>query len=360
MKYDISITKATTPKEKPTDESKLGFGKIFTDHMFMMDYAADKGWYNARIIPFGPIAIHPASTVLHYGAEIFEGLKAYRAADGTIRMFRPMENIQRLNRSAERLCLPELDEEGALDILNTMVELEKDWVPHSEGTSLYIRPFMYGNDPHLGVHAVKAATFVVICSPVGAYYPEGLNPVKIAIEANDVRAVRGGTGYAKCGGNYAASLRAGEKAEQKGYTQVLWLDGVEQKYIEEVGAMNVMFKINGKIVTPALDSGSILPGITRKSCLELLRDWGFEVEERQISVDELFAAAASGALEEAWGTGTAAVVSPIGQLYYQGSSYTLCGGKIGQTAQKLYDNLTGIQWGKLEDTHGWSHIVCNG
>ena len=360
MKYDISITKTTTPKEKPTDESKLGFGKIFTDHMFMMDYSAGKGWYNARIIPFGPIAIHPASTVLHYGAEILEGLKAYRAADGTIRMFRPMENIQRLNRSAERLCLPELDEEGALDILNTMVELEKDWVPHSEGTSLYIRPFMYGNDPHLGVHAVKEATFVVICSPVGAYYPEGLNPVKIAIEAHDVRAVRGGTGYAKCGGNYAASLRAGEKAEKKGYTQVLWLDGVEQKYIEEVGAMNVMFKIGGKIVTPALDSGSILPGITRKSCLELLRDWGFEVEERKISVDELFAAAASGALEEAWGTGTAAVVSPIGQLYYQDTSYTLCGGKIGQTAQKLYDNLTGIQWGKLADTHGWSHIVCNG
>ena len=360
MKYDISITKTTTPKEKPTDESKLGFGKIFTDHMFMMDYSAGKGWYNARIIPFGPIAIHPASTVLHYGAEIFEGLKAYRAADGTIRMFRPMENIQRLNRSAERLCLPELDEESALDILNTMVELEKDWVPHSEGTSLYIRPFMYGNDPHLGVHAVKEATFVVICSPVGAYYPEGLNPVKIAIEAHDVRAVRGGTGYAKCGGNYAASLRAGEKAEKKGYTQVLWLDGVEQKYIEEVGAMNVMFKIGGKIVTPALDSGSILPGITRKSCLELLRDWGFEVEERKISVDELFAAAASGALEEAWGTGTAAVVSPIGQLYYQDTSYTLCGGKIGQTAQKLYDNLTGIQWGKLADTHGWSHIVCNG
>ena len=360
MKYDISITKTTTPKEKPTDESKLGFGKIFTDHMFMMDYSAGKGWYNARIIPFGPIAIHPASTVLHYGAEIFEGLKAYRAADGTIRMFRPMENIQRLNRSAERLCLPELDEEGALDILNTMVELEKDWVPHSEGTSLYIRPFMYGNDPHLGVHAVKEATFVVICSPVGAYYPEGLNPVKIAIEAHDVRAVRGGTGYAKCGGNYAASNRAGEKAEEQGYSQVLWLDGVERKYIEEVGAMNVMFKIGGKIVTPALDSGSILPGITRKSCLELLRDWGFEVEERKISVDELFAAAASGALEEAWGTGTAAVVSPIGQLYYQDTSYTLCGGKIGQTAQKLYDNLTGIQWGKLADTHGWSHIVCNG
>ena len=357
MIYDIKIEKTTAPKEKPVDESKLGFGKIFTDHMFMMDYAEGKGWYNGRIVPFGPIPLHPASTVLHYGAEIFEGMKAYRAEDGSIRMFRPMENIKRLNTSAERLCLPQLDEEGALHILNTLVELEKDWVPHSDGTSLYIRPFLFGNDPHLGVHAVKNATFVVICCPVGAYYAEGINPVKIAIEAQDVRAVRGGTGYAKCGGNYAASLRAGQRAEEQGYTQVLWLDGVERKYIEEVGAMNVMFKIGGKIVTPAL-SGSILPGITRKSCIELLRDWGYTVQERPISVDELFAAAADGSLEEAWGTGTAAVVSPIGQLYYNGTAYTLCGGKIGEVAQKLYDNLTGIQWGKLPDAHGWSYKVC--
>jgi len=357
MIYDIKLEKTAAPKAKPQDESKLGFGKIFTDHMFMMDYAQGKGWYNGRIVPFGPIPLHPASTVLHYGAEIFEGMKAYRAADGSIRLFRPMENIKRLNASAERLCLPELDEEGALHILNTLVELEKDWVPHSEGTSLYIRPFLFGNDPHLGVHAVKEATFVVICCPVGAYYAEGINPVKIAIEAQDVRAVRGGTGYAKCGGNYAASLRAGQKAEEQGYTQVLWLDGVERKYIEEVGAMNVMFKISGKIVTPAL-SGSILPGITRKSCIELLRDWGYTVEERPISVDELFAAAADGSLEEAWGTGTAAVVSPIGQLFYNGQTYTLCNGEIGAVAQKLYDNLTGIQWGKLPDAHGWSYKVC--
>lgn len=359
MKYEISIQKTTAPKAKPTDESKLGFGRIFTDYMFMMDYSAEQGWHNGRIVPFAPIAIHPASTVLHYGAEIFEGLKAYRAADGSIRMFRPMENVRRMNNSAERLCLPQLDEEGMLDILSTMVELEKDWVPHSDGTSLYIRPFLYGNDPHLGVHAVKEATFVVICSPVGAYYAEGINPVKIAIESQDVRAVRGGTGYAKCGGNYAASLRAGQRAEEEGYTQVLWLDGVERKYIEEVGAMNVMFKIGGKIVTPAL-SGSILPGITRKSCIELLRDWGYTVEERKISVDELLAAAADGTLEEAWGTGTAAVVSPIGQLFYNGTAYTLCGNQIGEVAQKLYDNLTGIQWGKLEDAHGWSYKVCNG
>jgi len=359
MKYEITITKTTAPKAKPTDESKLGFGKIFTDHMFLMEYTEGQGWHDGRVVPFGPIPLHPASTVLHYGAEIFEGMKAYRAADGTIRMFRPMENVRRMNRSAQRLCLPELDEEGFLDILNTMVELEKDWVPHSEGTSLYIRPFLYGDDPHLGVHAVKRAVFCLICSPVGAYYAEGLNPVKIAIESEDVRAVRGGTGYAKCGGNYAASLRAGKRAEEKGYTQVLWLDGVERKYIEEVGAMNVMFKIGGKIVTPAL-SGSILPGITRKSCLELMQSWGYEVQERQISIDELLAAAENGTLEEAWGTGTAAVVSPIGQLFYGGVTHTICNNEIGELTQKLYDELTGIQWGKRDDPFGWSHIVCNG
>lgn len=358
MKYEISITKTTSPKAKPQDESQLGFGKIFTDHMFLMDYSEDKGWHNGRIVPFGPIPTHPASTVFHYGAEIFEGMKAYRAVDGTIRLFRPLENIKRLNNSAERLCLPKLDEEGCLDILNTITELEKDWIPHSEGTSLYLRPFLYGNDPHLGVHAVKNAVFAVICSPVGAYYAEGINPVKIAIESNDVRAVRGGTGYAKCGGNYAASLRAGQRAEENGYTQVLWLDGVERKYIEEVGSMNVMFKINGKIITPAL-TGSVLPGITRKSCIELLKDWGYTVEERQISVDELFAAAQSGTLEEAWGTGTAAVVSPIGHLFYNGKEYMVSDNKIGEVTQKLYDELTGIQWGKVEDKHAWSLKVCN-
>ncbi len=276
---------------------------------------------------------------------------------GDIRMFRPQENIRRMNNSAERLCLPQLDEAFALKALDTLVELEKDWVPHSEGTSLYLRPFMYGSDPHLGVHAVHNAVFVIICSPVGAYYAEGINPVKIIIESDDVRAVRGGTGYAKCGGNYAASLRAGARAEKKGYTQVLWLDGVERKYIEEVGSMNVMFKVAGKIVTPAL-TGSVLPGITRKSCIELLRSWGYEVEERLFSVDELTRAAADGTLEEAWGTGTAAVVSPIGQLCYKDTEYVVSGGQIGEITQKLYDNLTGIQWGKEPDTFGWCHKVC--
>ena len=355
---EIKITLTQSPKDKPQDESKLGFGRIFTDHMFLMDYEAGEGWYNPRIVPFGPISLSPAASVLHYGTEIFEGMKAYRTANGEIRMFRPMENIRRLNQSAERLCLPQLDEEFALKVLDTLVELEKDWVPHSEGTSLYLRPFMYGADPHLGVHAVHSATFVVICSPVGAYYAEGINPVKIVIEDQDVRAVRGGTGYAKCGGNYAASLRAGARAEKRGYTQVLWLDGVERKYIEEVGSMNVMFKVGGKIITPAL-TGSVLPGITRKSCIELLRSWGYEVEERLFSVEELTEAAANGTLEEAWGTGTAAVVSPIGWLNYMNTEYVVGDSNIGAVTQRLYDELTAIQWGRAEDVFGWCHKVCD-
>ncbi len=348
---EIKITKAAVLKEKP-DSSTLGFGKIFTDHMFMMDWNDQKGWYNARIVPFENISLHPASTVLHYGSEIFEGLKAYRRKDGKVQMFRPIENIRRMNRSAERLCLPQIPEDLAMEVLTTFVNLEQDWTPSAEGTSLYLRPFMFGNDESLGVHAVHNATYVIIASPVGSYYAEGINPVKIMIEDEDVRAVRGGTGYAKCGGNYAASNRAGERAAKQGYSQVLWLDGVERKYIEEVGAMNVMFKIGGKIVTPML-SGSILPGITRMSCIEVLKTKGFEVEERLLSIDELEDAMKNGTLEEAWGCGTAAVVSPIGELCYKGVKYAVNNGEIGEVTQSLYDTLTGIQWGKLDDTFGW-------
>ena len=348
---NITITKTCTPKAKP-DESALGFGKIFTDHMFMMDYNKETGWTNARIVPFENLSIHPASTVLHYGSEIFEGLKAYRRADGKVQLFRPIENIRRMNRSAERLCLPELPEEETLEALLKFVEVEQDWTPSSDGTSLYLRPFLFGNDESLGVHAVANATFVIIASPVGSYYPEGINPVKIMIESEDVRAVKGGTGYAKCGGNYAASNRAGERAAQQGYSQVLWLDGVERKYIEEVGAMNVMFKIDGEVVTPML-SGSILPGITRMSCLEVLRNEGYKVSERLLSIDELEEAMESGKLEEAWGCGTAAVISPIGELCYKGKKYAVNNGEIGETTQHLYDTLTGIQWGKVEDKFGW-------
>ena len=348
---EIKITKTTTPKMMPP-EDKLGFGKVFTDHMLLVDWSEERGWYDARIEPFGRISLHPASTVLHYGAEIFEGLKAYRRKDGGVQLFRPMENVRRMNNSAERMSLPQMDEKEMLSLLTTFVKLEERWVPKSFGTSLYLRPFLFGNDEALGVHAVKNATFMLIASPSGSYYAEGINPVGIMIENEDVRTVRGGTGYAKCGGNYAASTRAGERAAKKGYSQVLWLDGVERKYIEEVGAMNVMFKIGGKIVTPML-TGSILPGITRKSCIEVLRSQGVEVEERLLSVDELISALESGALEEAWGCGTAAVVSPIGRLAYGNKEYVIGGGKIGEVTQKLYDILTGIQWGIREDTFGW-------
>ena len=347
----ISVTRNQNPAVKP-DPATLGFGRIFTDHMFLMDYTAGEGWHDARIVPFGPLSLHPACTALHYGSEIFEGLKAYRRADGRVQLFRPMENIRRMNRSAARLCLPTIPEEDALEILTTFVSFEKDWVPSAPGTSLYIRPFLFGNDENLGVHSVHHATFAIITSPVGSYYKEGINPVKIMIESEDVRAVRGGTGEAKCGGNYAASNRAGEKAEKQGYSQVLWLDGVERKYIEEVGSMNVLFKINGTVVTPAL-TGSVLPGITRKSCLELLRSWGVPVEERLISAQELFDAAESGALEEAFGSGTAAVVSPIGEMGWGDRHVVVNGGQIGPLTQKLYDTLTGIQWGRLPDTFGW-------
>ena len=349
---EIKIKKAIHKAEKPADESKLGFGKVFTDHMFQVEWSANRGWHDAEIVPFGYLSIHPASTALHYGAEIFEGLKAYRYADGSIHLFRPEENFARMNRSAARMGLPQFPVEDAMEALLALLKLDADWVPHNEGTSLYIRPFMIGDDQFLGVHGVSHAVFYIILSPSGSYYAEGINPVKIMIEDEDVRAVRGGTGEAKCGGNYGASTRAGIRAEEKGYSQVLWLDGVERRYIEEVGAMNIMFKINGKVVTPMLN-GSILPGITRKSILELLRAEGRDPEERRISVDELIEAAENGTLEEAWGCGTAAVVSPVGWLSYKDKVYEIGGGKIGPVTQELYNKLTGIQWGKIEDRFGW-------
>ncbi len=307
---EIKVTKAAELKQKPNEDA-LGFGQYFTDYMFVMDWTKGEGWHDARIVPYGNLSLSPAATVFHYGAEIFEGMKAYRGVDGKVRLFRPEENFKRMNNSAERMSLPQFDGDFMLEALEKLLTMELDWVPHAPNTSLYIRPFEFAVDPQLGVHGYNNCMFVIICSPVGNYYKEGLAPVKIVIETEDVRAVRGGTGYAKCGGNYAASQRAGTRAEEQGYSQVLWLDGVERRYIEEVGSMNVMFKIAGKVVTPKL-TGSVLPGITRKSCIELCKNWGVEVEERLLSVDELIAAIEDGTLEEAWGTGTAAVVSPIG------------------------------------------------
>ena len=314
---NIKIEKTTTPKEKPAKGTKLGFGKIFTDHMFVMDYTEGKGWHDARIVPFQNLVMSPAAMVFHYGQEMFEGLKAYKGVDGKVRLFRPDMNAKRTNDTNDRLCIPNLPVEDFVEAVKAVVKVDEDWIPTEDGTSLYIRPFIIATDEFLGVAPSKTYKFIIILAPSGAYYESGLAPVGIWIEDEYVRAVKGGMGFAKTGGNYAASLAAQVKAHDDGYSQVLWLDGVERKYIEEVGAMNVMFKIGGKIVTPML-SGSILPGITRMSCIAVLKDKGFEVEERLLSIDELAAAMENGTLEEAWGCGTAAVVSPIGELCYKG------------------------------------------
>ena len=347
----ITIVKSNKLAEKP-DENNLGFGKHFTDHMLIIDFTSGLGWHDARIVPFDNIPLHPAAVVLHYGMEIFEGLKAYRTPTGDVQLFRPLENVRRMNNSARRMALPTMDEELGLEVIRKFVELEQSWVPSAPGTSLYLRPFMFASEANLALHSVKNVTFMIIASPVGSYYPQGINPVKILIEDSDVRAVRGGTGEAKCGGNYAASSRAGNRAEAQGYSQVLWLDGIERKYVEEVGAMNVMFRIGDQVITPALN-GSILPGITRKSAIELLASKGTVVVERQITIDELIEAAKDGSLKEAWGIGTAAVISPIGALAYKDVEYTISEGKIGAVSQELYDTMTGIQWGRIADPFGW-------
>lgn len=349
---NITINRVTTPKAKPEWES-LSFGTVFTDHMFLMDYMEGQGWHDARIVPYGNLALDPAASVFHYGVEIFEGMKAYHTEDGRDLLFRPDANGRRMNNSAARLCMPSIPVEDFVQAVRTLVEVEKSWIPPRRDMSLYIRPTMIATEAHLGVSKSKSYTFFIILSPVGAYYPEGLNPVRIYVEDEYSRAAKGGTGFCKCGGNYAASLAAQYKAKGLGYSQVLWLDGAEHKYIDEVGTMNVMFKVNGEVLTPEL-SGSILPGITRDSVLQLLRSWGVPVSERAITLEELRTAAENGQLEEAFGTGTAAVISPIGELNIHGKVYTLSGGNIGPLSQKLYDSLTDIQWGRAADPFGWT------
>jgi branched-chain amino acid aminotransferase len=352
MSLQIRIEKTKTPKQKP-DQNKLGFGQYFTDHMFIMDYTEGKGWHDPRIVPYAPLQLDPATMMLHYGQAIFEGMKAYKAKDGRILLFRPKKNMERINISNDRLCIPPIDVDFGVEAVKTIVEVDKDWIPEEEGTSLYIRPFIIATDPFLGVRPSQTYMFIIILSPVGAYYPEGINPVKIYIETEYVRAVKGGVGFAKTCGNYAASIKAQMEAKKKGYTQVLWLDGVERKYIEEVGTMNVFFKINGEIITPSLE-GSILAGITRDSSIELLRSWGLKVTERRISIQELYDAHANGTLEEAFGTGTAAVISPIGEFNWNGNIITVNQGKIGEISEKLYNTITGIQNGEIEDIFGWT------
>ncbi len=352
---ELTINKTENLKSRP-DDDKLGFGSVFTDHMFNMDYNPEKGWHNPRIEAYHNIQMDPATMVLHYGQAVFEGLKAFRRQDDSISLFRARDNFKRLNRSCRALCIPEIEENSVYDALKQLITVEKEWVPHSAGTSLYVRPTIIAMDPFLGVRASHTYRFFIILSPVGAYYAEGFNPIKIWVSKAHVRAVRGGLGENKAAANYAASLYAGEQAHKKGYTQVLWLDGVEQTYVEEVGSMNIFFVIDGELVTPMLN-GSILPGITRDSVIQLGRHWGMTVTERQISIIEVFEAHNSGKLQEVFGTGTAAVISPVGELKYADQTITIGDGKVGPVSQKLYDALTDIQYGRVEDPFGWVEDV---
>ena len=351
MSDAIRITHATAKKPKPKD-SELGFGTVFTDHMVLVDFQEEKGWYDPRIEPYGPLSLDPATAVLHYAQVVFDGLKAFRGRDGRVRLFRPQKHVERLNNSAKRMCIPPLDPELALRSLVELVRLEQAWVPSSIGTALYVRPVIMASEPFLGVRPAKSYIYYVILSPVGAYYPEGLNPVKIRVEDQHVRAIQG-VGAAKTGGNYAASLYAAEAAHHAGFTQVLWLDAVERRYVDEVGTMNIMFRLDDEVVTPPL-TGTILPGVTRDSALALMREWGLRVAERQIAIDEVVAAARNGTLREAWGTGTAAVISPVGELEYKGERFVIHGGRIGELTQRLYDAIVDIQYARVPDSRGWT------
>jgi branched-chain amino acid aminotransferase len=350
---DVQLEVKENPNKKPKpDPNSLQFGKTFTDHMFTMEYTRDKGWFQPQIVPYEPITLEPAAMIFHYGQSVFEGLKAYLNTNGDAQLFRPEENLKRLNRSNARLSIPPVSEELILIYLKQLISLEKDWIPAAEGTSLYIRPFIIATEASLSVAPAKSYKLMIILSPVGSYYPEGIHPISIQVENHFTRAVRGGTGTAKTGGNYSSGYNAQERAANQGHAQVLWLDGVEKKYIEEVGSMNVFFKINGQVITPELND-SILEGVTRKSIIELLKDWKIDVIERKISMSELYQAYESGNLEEAFGAGTAAVVSPIGELNSGDDTMIINGRQTGELTKSLYTTITGIQTGKLPDQFDW-------
>ncbi len=355
MTEPIRITRTTTKKEKPKDKD-LVFGTVFTDHMFVANFEEEKGWYDPRVEPYAPLSLDPATSVLHYGQSLFEGLKAFRGKDGKIRLFRPQKHVERLNRTAKRMTIPPLDPELILRSWTTLVDVDRDWVPSAVGTSLYIRPTVIASEAFLGVRPSKAYVYYVILSPVGPYYAGGLAPTKIKVIDKYVRAVVGGLGEAKTAANYAASLYAQEEAKHEGFTQVLWLDGVQRKYIEEVGTSNIMVRIGDEIITPPL-AGTILAGVTRDSALALLREWGMRVSERPITIDEVVQAAHAGTLREVWATGTAAVISPVGELAYKGERIVVNQGKIGEVAQRLYDSIVAIQYGAAPDPHGWTLVV---
>ena len=351
---DIKIHESSPDKRKPlpTDESSLGFGKIFSDHFFTMKYHENRGWYDPVVEPYRAISLDPTALCLHYGQLIFEGLKAYRGRQDEIYLFRPQKNIERMNASAQRLCMPTVDPALFLDAIKKLVLIDRQWIPRGRGTSLYIRPTMIATESALGVHAANEYLFFIVVGPVGAYYPEGFSPTKIYVSEDYVRAVKGGIGYCKAAGNYAASLYASKIAMEKGYTQVLWLDAVERKYVEEVGTSNIFFLIGDELITPPL-AGSILPGVTRDSVIQMAGSWGIRVSERPLAMDEILAALAAGTLTEVFASGTAAIVSPVGQMFYKGTDYIINERKIGSLTQRLYDEILQIQYGEKEDPFGW-------
>lgn len=352
MKYEFKVTLTTNPKAKP-DPNTLVFGKVFTDHMFVMDYDPELGWHDGEIVPYAPLQLDPASVVFHYGQEMFEGLKAYRTKEGKVQLFRPDMNAKRTNKTNERICIPQIDEELYVDAVKALVAVDKDWIPNKENTALYIRPFIIGTEASLGVAASKTYKFIIILSPVGPYYANGLAPTKIYVEDEFIRSAMGGTGFAKIGGNYAAAMIAEKKAHDMGYDQVLWLDAKEKRFVEEIGTSNAFFKIDGEIYTSSL-VGTILPGITRASMIEVLKDWGYKVNETRFTIDEVFKASEEGKLEEVFATGTAAVISPVGELSWMDNKIVINNNEIGELSQRLYDELYGIQTGEKEDTRGWT------
>ena len=352
---DIKITKAKTSKINSVDFENLGFGEVFSDHMFSMDYENGE-WINQRIEPYGKIEFEPAMCTLHYAQAVFEGLKAFHVRDGSINIFRPEKNLERMNRSNERMCIPTIDKDMFFDAMTELIKLERDWIPKDTGHSLYIRPFIFGTENFLGVHPSSTYRFMIILSPVGAYYKEGFNPVSLLVPEEYVRAVKGGVGESKTAGNYAASLLPAEIAQEKGFTQVLWLDGEHHKYIDEVGTMNIFFVIDDEVITPPLE-GSILPGVTRDTVLDLTKSWGMKVSERRISIDELIQSSKEGRLQEVFGTGTAAVISPVDEIQYRDTNININHGQIGPIARRLFDEISGIQYGEISDTHGWIYNI---
>jgi branched-chain amino acid aminotransferase len=356
MTINVKLADPSQRRKKPTDESKLGFGIYFSDHMFLMNYNQSKGWHDPRIEPYAPISLEPSALVLHYSQQVFEGMKAYRRADGGIQLFRPQKNFERINNSAKRLCTPPIDASVWLQALKELIKVDRDWVPHTKGASLYIRPIVIGTQPFVGVKTSSTYLFYIFTSPVGAYYAEGFNPTRILVADHYVRAVKGGVGEAKTAGPYAASLLAAEEAHEKGFTQVLWLDAIHHNYVEEVGTSNIFFLIGDELITPPL-TGSILPGVTRDSVIQLARGWNLTVQERPISIVEVVEAAHSGRLKEIFATGTAAVISPVGEIGYKDETYLVSNGEVGDLSKRLYDELTGIQYGERPDRHGWIEPV---